>query len=186
MTKKKTFYYLPGQGGRLRQGLGAALLERNTDVQGQEIHGDFQKADFATRVSIVADDLKRDHWGDDSLVIANSYGAYLFLHAQAELSAYPGRVLLLSPIVGEFDSEELQIGFIPPRARKIFEMATTGTYPVPVDCQIHVGSEDWQSNPKNVAKLGLLFNIPVHVVPNNGHMLEKGYVAQVLDTWLAQ
>ncbi len=184
MRLSKQVYYLPGQGGRLYSGLGAALTARGIHVVGREIHGDFQKADFATRISTVSEDLQRDHWHEDSLVIANSYGAYLFLHAQAELPAYPGRVLLLSPIVGEFGSEELQIGFIPPRARKIFEMATTGTYPVPVDCQIHVGSEDWQSNPKNVAQLGQLLNIPVQVVLSNGHVLDKDYVSKLLDTWL--
>lgn len=184
MKTTKTVYYLPGQGGRLQQGLGAALLERSINVQGREIHGDFQKTDFPTKISIVAEDLQRDHWCDDSLVIANSYGAYLFLHAQAELPAYPGRVLLLSPIVGEFDSEELQIGFIPPRARKLFEMASAGTFPVPFNCQIHVGSEDWQSNPKNVSAIGRLMGIPVHVIPGNGHMLEKNYVGNLLDRWL--
>lgn len=184
MTINRAVYYLPGQGGHLHQGLGAALLERGIALQGREIQGEFKKADFATKVSIIAHDLRTHHWKENALVIANSFGAYLFLHSQAELPPYIGHVLLLSPIVGEFGSEELQIGFIPPRAKKLFEMASAGTYPTPLDCQIHVGSEDWQSNPTNVTQLGQLLKIPVHIVPNNGHMLEKSYVNELLDHWI--
>jgi hypothetical protein len=38
-------------------------------------------------------------------VVAVSFGAYLFLHAQTQLPAYPGQVLLLSPILGEFAAQ---------------------------------------------------------------------------------
>lgn len=185
MTTKK-IYYLAGQGGHLHKGLGEALLARGLDVVGREIQGDFKKAGFAAQVDAIANDLHTQHWNEDALVIANSFGAYLFLHAQTQMPPYIGRVLLLSPIVGEFDSEELQMGFIPPRAKKLFELASAGQYPTPANCQIHVGSDDWQSNPTNVTRLGQLLNVPVHVVPNSGHMLDKGYVGNLLDLWLPQ
>ena len=184
MTTKK-IYYLAGQGGHLHKGLGEALLARGLDVAGREIQGEFKTIGFAAQVSTIANDLQTQHWDKDALVIANSFGAYLFLHAQTEMPPYIGRVLLLSPIVGEFGSEELQMGFIPPRAKKLFELASAGQYPTPTQCQIHVGSEDWQSNPTIVTKLGQMLNVPVHVVPNNGHMLERKYVSSLLDSWLA-
>lgn len=53
-------------------------------------------------------------------------------------------------------------------------------------CEIHVGSEDWQSAPESVKELGRLLNIPVHIVPNSGHMLDKVYVSGVLDAWLGE
>lgn len=182
--KKKQIYYLPGQGGYLHKGLGAALLARGLEVLGREIQGEFKKIGFDSQVSTIAHDLQTQHWDECALVIANSFGAYLFLHAQTEMLPYVGRVLLLSPIVGEFDSEELQMGFIPPRAKKLFELANAGRYPTPTQCQVHVGSDDWQSNPTNVTKLGQLLNVPVHVVPNNGHMLDRSYVGTLLDSWL--
>lgn len=178
-------YYLTGQGGHLHKGLGEALLARGMDVVGRELRGDFVRAAFSDQVATVAHDLQEHHWSEDALVIANSYGAYLFLHAQAEMSAYIGRVVLLSPIVGEFSSDETQMYFIPPRAKKLFELAAAGQYPIPTQCQIHVGSEDWQSNPINVTKLAQMLNIPVHVVPNNGHMLDTRYVGSLLDDWLS-
>ena len=48
----------------------------------------------------------------------------------------------------------------------------------------HVGADDWQSVPKNVSRLGELLDITVHVVPGNGHMLDRAYVSGVLDDWL--
>ena len=184
MTAKQRIYYLSGQGGRLHKGLGEALLARGLDVVGREIQGEFKTIGFAAQVSTIANDLQTQHWDEGALVIANSFGAYLFLHAQTEMNPYIGRVLLLSPIVGEFDNEELQMGFIPPRAKKLFELASSSQYPAPINCQIHVGSDDWQSNPTNVSKLGQMLNVPVHVVPNNGHMLDKSYVSTLLDSWL--
>ena len=184
MTAKKQIYYLSGQGGHLHKGLGKALLARGLDVVGREIQGEFKTIGFAAQVSTIANDLQTQHWKEDSLVIANSFGAYLFLHAQVEMAPYIGRVLLLSPIVGEFGSEELQMGFIPPRAKKLFELASSKQYPTPTNCQVHVGSDDWQSNPANVTKLGELLNVPVTVVPNNGHMLDRSYVSGLLDEWL--
>jgi hypothetical protein len=50
--------------------------------------------------------------------------------------------------------------------------------------EIHVGAEDWQSVPANVSRLGELMGIDVHVVPGNGHILDKAYVSGVLDGWL--
>jgi hypothetical protein len=96
-------YYLPGRGGRLETGLGEALTALGLAVSGRETVGDFARLSFQEQIELVAQDLKTDFWHEDSRVIANSYGAYLFLHAQTLLPAYVGKVLLLSPIVGELE-----------------------------------------------------------------------------------
>ncbi|WP_167394318.1 alpha/beta fold hydrolase [Limnohabitans parvus] len=151
---------------------------------GRELFGDFKKLGFQQQVDAVASDLERELWHEDARVIANSFGAYLFLHAQAQLPPYVGRVILLSPIVGEFGNEETQMNFIPPRADKLLELARAGSFPVPKQCQVHVGSEDWQSNPANVTTFGELLGIDVTIVPNAGHMLPKEYVGALLGRWL--
>ena len=180
----QTVYYLTGMGGRLQTGLGHALMERGCSVLGRELFGDFKKLGFQQQVDAIASDLEREFWSEDAHVIANSFGAYLFLHAQAQLMPYVGRVILLSPIVGEFGNEETQMNFIPPRADKLLELARAGKFPVPKQCQVHVGSEDWQSNPANVTTFGSMLGIDVTVVPNAGHMLPKEYVGDLLDKWL--
>lgn len=180
----KPVYYLTGMGGRLDAGLGQGLLSRGCEISGRELIGEFRKLDFQKQIDHIVEDLRDNFWNEDTRVIANSFGAYLFLHAQTQMEPYVGKLILLSPIVGEFGNEETQMNFIPPRADKLLELAKAGSFPVPKQCQIHVGAEDWQSNPANVTAFGELLGIDVTVVPNAGHMLPKEYVGDLLDGWL--
>jgi hypothetical protein len=171
--------------GRLRTGLGEALLNRGVDVTGRELVDDFRRLDFQDQIDAVCDDLTNHFMRKDSYLVANSFGAYLFLHAQAKLNkTYEANVLLLSPIVGEFANEETLMNFIPPRSTFLQEGAERGLFPKLTNCEIHVGSEDWQSNPKNVTTFADLVGLKVHVVQDGGHMLPKAYVGCVLDKWL--
>ena len=152
---------------------------------GRETVGEFRYLSFSEQIALVAQDLSTKYWHEDAKVIANSFGAYLFLHAQELMEPYIGRVLLLSPIVGEFSNDDTKMGFIPPRADKLQKLAGSGAYPISKHCEIHVGAQDWQSNPGNVIKLAGLLGLPVTVVPNAGHMLGKSYVSALLDRWLS-
>lgn len=171
-------YYLPGHGGSLGVGLGVGLLSRGYEVTGRETLGDFLALPFENQVETVAADLQGHFWHEDSQVICVSFGAYLFLQAQAQaqLPPYPGKVLLLSPILGEFKDDSTSRGFIPPRAGRIMKLAREGGYPAPRRCAIHVGSEDWQSQPEVVTEFGKLTGIAVTVVQGRGHDLGKDYV----------
>ena len=184
MALNRTAYYLPGAGGYISTGLGEGLLSRGWAAKGRETIGEFRKWSFQKQVDAIADDLRAMFWREDAHVVAVSFGAYLFLHAQAQLPPYVGKVLLLSPIVGQFSSEEIGLGFIPPRADKLRELAESNQYPVPLNCQIHVGSEDWQSNPENVLEFAARLGITATVVPGLGHQLGKEYVGGILDNWL--
>lgn len=181
---ENTVYYLPGFGGQLHTGLGEGLTSRGFRVAGRETRDDFKRMPFQDQIDTVATDLKEHFWRKDALVVVNSFGGYLFLHAQAQMSPYPGKVLLLSPIVGDFQNEEIRMGFIPPRAEVLLELAQTGRFPCPLQAEIHVGSEDWQSHPTNVTAFGKAVGIGVEVVAGGGHMLGKEYVGGVLDRWL--
>ena len=180
----KSVYYLPGYGGQLATGLGAELPRRGYDVTGRETTGDFKRLWFPDQLALIAQDLQADFWREDACVVANSFGAYLFLHTQAQMEPFPGWVLLLSPIVGEFEDTENARNFSPPRADVLGKLAAAGKMPMPRHCEVHVGSDDWQSNPDNVKRLFEPLDIPGHVVPGNGHMLDKAYVSGVLDRWL--
>ena len=180
----QSIYFLPGHGGRITNGLGQALKARGYDVYGRETVGDFKKLDFDVQVETVAQDLKVNFWHEEARVVANSYGGYLLLQALSLSKPYPGKLLLLTPIVGEFSSEQIRMGFIPPYAKRLYELASKGLFPIPAYCDIHVGSEDWQSIPENVTAFGSLINAQVTVVKGAGHGLPKEYVASLLDTWL--
>ena len=181
----RTVYYLPGHGGQLATGLGQGLMDRGFQVAGRETRGDFRSLPFDDQVQVVMQDLQDHFWHEQARVICNSFGSYLFLHAQAQMPAYVGRVLLLSPIVGEFTNEQTRTSFSPPRPQRLKELAETGQFNAPTHCEIHVGEEDWQSIPANVQAFGRLTGIPVTVVPKGGHDLGKAYVGPLLDRWLA-
>lgn len=152
---------------------------------GRETTGDFKRLWFPGQLKRMAQDLQTDFWREDARAVANSFGAYLLLHTQAQMESVPGRVLLLSPIVGEFEDTENARNFSPPRADVLGKLASAGKLPIPRECEVHVGADDWQSVPENVSRLGELLGIAVHVAPGNGHMLDKAHVRGVLDRWLA-
>lgn len=184
MTAIETVYYLPGAGGQLDTGLGQALRDRRFNVTGRETRGEFRALGFEDQLQIIRKDLQSHFWHEQARVICNSYGSYLLLHAQSQMTPFPGRVLMLSPIVGEFTSDETRATFSPPRPTRLKELAEAGQFPTPFRAEIHVGSEDWQSIPANVQALGALTGIPVTVVPDGGHNLPKAYVGSLLDRWL--
>jgi hypothetical protein len=171
----KNIYYLPGYGGQLATGLGRALMDRGFDVAGRETRGDFRSLPFDEQIAAVGQDLKDHFWHEEGQVICNSFGAYLFLHAQTQLPSFPGRVLLLSPIVGEFTNAEARTSFSPPRPTRLKDLA---------ECEMHVGEDDWQSIPANVLALGRLTGISATVAPGAGHDLGVNYVGSLLDLWL--
>lgn len=186
MIDDNTIYYLPGHGGRLATGLGQGLMGRGFDVTGRETRGDFRALPFDEQVQTIMDDLQSHFWHEQAHVVCNSFGSYLFLHAQAQMPSFVGKVLLLSPIVGEFTSEQTRTSFSPPRSELLKTLAEGGQLNAPASCEIHVGQEDWQSIPANVQAFGRLTGIPVTVVPKAGHDFGKTYVGPLLDRWLSR
>ena len=181
---KPLIYYLPGHGGRLDTGLGQELMRRGFDIVGRATVDDFRKLSFTEQVNTIAKDLEDHHWHSDSRVIANSFGAYLFLHAQTQLKPFIGKVLLLSPILGEFGNTEIRMNFIPARAGVLQDLIAKGEFNTPVHCEIHVGSEDWQSNPESVLEFARLTGVKASIAEGSGHSIARSYMKEVLDQWL--
>lgn len=174
-------YYLPGYGGRLDTGLGQAFLERGVNVTGRETVAEFRYLPFEEQVDVIREDLTQHFWHPQARVVASSFGAYLFLHGQMGMATFPGRVLLLSPIVGNFENHDSGLAFEPPYGERL----QSRLFGMPADCEIHVGELDWQSVPSAVHALGQRLGVPVTVVPGKGHMLGESYVGPLLDRWLS-
>jgi hypothetical protein len=178
-----TIYLLPGLHGRLGAGLGAELLRRGWPVTGRETVGEFHQLPFAEQVLTIAQDLKEQFWRPEARVIANSFGAYLFMNAQALLPPFPGRVLLLSALLGEGIDPNTGIGFVSPRSDKLNQQLDGPGFPVPAALEVHVGENDWQASPGRWQALGERLDFHVHLIPGADHMLDHGYVGSVLDYW---
>lgn len=123
MISRSTCY---PEGGHWDKGLREELSARGYEVFDRELNGAFRKLPFGEQIAIIASDLKSAFWHKDAQVVAISFGAYLFLHAQTLLEPFIGRILLLSPIVGEATNEEHLMFFVPPRARHLQELARSG------------------------------------------------------------
>ena len=66
MFPEKFIYLLPGKGGRLNKGLGAELLARGFSITGRDLLDEFRSLPFREQVAIVANDLKSNHWHNES------------------------------------------------------------------------------------------------------------------------
>lgn len=183
-NQKRKVYYLPGRGGELLKGLGEGLISRGCEVSGRETRDDFARLDFADQVRQIQQDIKEEFAGVEAKLVANSYGAYLLLNALASLPPLQGSVLLLSPILGDSTSESQRTAFSPPRANFIRSLVDKGAFPVPAKCEIHVGSEDWQSDPDKAREFAKKLNISLKIVEGRGHVLGKDYVGPLLESWL--
>ena len=183
----KPIYYLPGANGQLHSGLGQALMERGFEPQDRATIGEFKRLSFDEQVSMVAEDLQQPLWFTAAArIITNSYGSYLFLHAQLRMPAHPANILMLSPILGAFENEATGQAFVPPYADRTLAAAKRGTFPTPPRLVIHTGSEDWQSPPATALAFGEFTGAAVHIAPGRGHMLGKDYVGPLLEGWLGE
>ncbi|SET40700.1 hypothetical protein [Thorsellia anophelis] len=181
---QESIYLLPGRGRQLTEGLGSELIRRGYSLRGRDLESEFGKYPFEKQLEIVREDLANYCWSDSSKVIAISFGAYLFLQAQAEISPYIGRVLLLSPIIGEVINLELGRYFIPPQSKRIELMTSQGLYPIPKQLEIHVGEKDWQCPIEVMKEIALQWKVKLSVVPEQEHRLNEQYVGKILDSWL--
>lgn len=182
---KANIYYLPGRGGRLDRGLGEALSTRGLYLEGRETRGEFVLLGLEKQRRQIAADLQNGFWQPDGRVIANSYGAYLFLQAQCLLPPFPGQVLLLSPILGPARAPHSPTTFIPAGYQALFELLATKRWPTPKQCKVHVGGNDWQCPLVEAKRFASMTGVSLHVVIGAGHMLGPDYVGHLLDKWLA-
>lgn len=77
-------------------------------------------------------------------------------------------------------------GYVPPRANRLRELAGTGQYPAPLNAEIHVGADDWQSGPDAVSAFGRATGLPVRIIRGRGHDLGRDIVGPLLDAWLGE
>ena len=109
-------------------------------------------------------------------------GVVIHHHRRRNLGVDP---LLLSPIVGGFAYDETGRFFSPPQEHKLSKLAEAGQFPVTKNCEVHTGSEDWQSHPDAVTKFCGLLCVTAVVTEGRGHSLGEEYVSSVLVMWFA-
>jgi pimeloyl-ACP methyl ester carboxylesterase len=117
---------------------------------------------------------------DSGNVIANSYGAYLLLLSLIDQPPLPIRTLLLSPVLGRTISEEHMLFSRPPREKTLHQAVSEQRLGMPDYLEIVTGEEDEICDPALARQIGEQMNIPISILPNQGHMLEPSSVEGAL------
>jgi hypothetical protein len=180
MTFMSILYFLPGRGSSLNGRLGLELRGRGYELRGRVLEGDFAKLSFPEQIDYVASDLVELD-GQDTPVIANSWGAYWALHAILLNERSYSKTLLISPILGAVRGEGRM--FKPPLSKVMEEAINHCRFPE-IDLTILVGSDDWQSPQASSQKLCEATEGDLIVANGLGHDLGREAVTSVLGRWL--
>lgn len=176
-------YYLPGRSNRLQgEGIGAIVQRLGGEVRGREVQGDFARLAFAEQLAGIQADLLHDFWSPQALLLGHSYGAYLLLHSLAELPAFPGRVLLFSPVLGVGMNRERMFASWPPRAKRLLTLAEMQSFPIPLGgLRIYSGEKDAGCDPDLARRfVAALPGAELQLVPDAGHRLDESLLVAVL------
>ena len=169
--------YITGRGGSGIGGLSAYLATLDDDYDVLPIDPEFLQQDIQGQVDSIREFINLDSGN----VIANSYGAYLLLLALIDQPGPCIRVLLLSPVLGRAISEERMLFSRPPREKTLHKAIAEQRLGMPDYLEIVTGEEDEICDSAlGKAEIGKQLNIPVSILPNEGHMLEPSSVEGAL------
>lgn len=187
MVKENYIYYAPGRHEILADEIGQIITNLGFSVQGREVIGDFERLSFSEQIAFIRADLQPKFWHPKSILIGHSFGAYLLLHALAEMESFAGRILLFSPVLGAGISKDGHFGSIPPRSKRLLKLAENGEFPAPRLLEIHTGAEDNGCDPRLAEKFAsLVENTKLFVVRGAGHQLGEEYLRNALENFLGE
>ena len=164
--------YITGRGGSGIGGLSAYLATLDDDYDVLPIDPEFLQQDIQGQVDTTREFINLESGN----VIANSYGAYLLLLSLIDQPPLPLRTLLLSPVLGRAISEERMLSSRPPREKTLHQAVSEQRLGMPDHLEIVTGEEDEICDPALARQIGKQLNIPVSILPSEGHMLEPSSV----------
>jgi pimeloyl-ACP methyl ester carboxylesterase len=182
----KEIYFLPGRRSKIDEGTGELILNLGVNVVGREILGDFEVYPIKKQLELICNDIKSNFWGKEHKIIGRSYGGYLAMHALMEFlpQKYPGKVLLLSPVLGRSDTKVLNYGSRPPRANKILEYAKAG-YLEGLDIEIYTGDKDGGCDYTLAEEIfSYIKSSKLHIVKGATHYFDEKLTINILKDFL--
>ncbi len=181
-----SLYFLPGRGEKPANRIEQFIATLGYANAAREMSGEFYRLRFSEQLDLIRSDLVAGFWEPNANLVGRSFGAYLLLQALADMDSFPGRLLLLSPVLGAAVANNGFYVSRPPRADKILQLAEGNGFPAPNQMEIHTGAADNGCDPslavRFAAKVG---NTQLHVVPEAGHKLGEEYTRSVLRKFLS-
>jgi hypothetical protein len=185
MKLNQRLIYITGSGGDANKGLGAYLKSLDVNRIGLSVNSIFLSLPFEQQISTIHDLLHRFD-GPNTIIIANSYGAYLLTSALIDQPSIASQVLLLSPALGLTLVEEEMFYSRPPNQRLWSEALEQGRIAKPSYLVVCSGELDAGScSPTMVRKFSELIEADqVQIMPNQGHQLAPTVVQSVVGLFL--
>ena len=165
--------YITGRGGSTTRGLSLYLSTLVEDYQALANNSELHKLSIDGQINVI-----REFCEPATHIIANSYGAYLWLLSRIDASPSSARVLLLSPVMGRSVDPEKMILSRPPRLGGLETAVSDGRVCVPTSIKVYTGRDDpicdYRTAQKQCALLGIT---ALHVLERETHSLSHGAVA---------
>lgn len=184
MTSDQRVIYITGRGGDANKGLGAYLKTLDTNRIGLSMNSQFLKLDFQNQVDVVSK-LIGEFDSSNTRIIANSYGAYLCLHALIDAPSYLSHFLLLSPAIGAALNEQTLAYSRMPGCQKYNFAVAEERLTKPASLAIYIGDKDDGYDPQLFSDLCSALDVgPHYVVEGQGHSLGNIFVQKLVSQFL--
>lgn len=176
-------FYITGRCGTLEKGLASHLNAISSSFAGIAVDIPFLRQAPLVQIEQISVAINNH---EDSIFIANSYGAYLMLQALVECPIPPKKVLLLSPVLGLAVAKDRMYASKPPLTKRLRTAFDNNTLTRPTFFSVIIGSEDAIYNQTQANLLNTYFGAgTVEVIEGEGHMLNPETVKTFLEKHLA-
>ena len=174
--------YITGRGGSATQGLSQYLSTLVDDYQALANDAELHRLSVDEQINIVTEFCK-----PATHIIANSYGAYLWLLSRIDAASSGTRVLLLSPVMGRAIDPEKMLSSRPPRLRGLENAITEGRITLPQQVRVVTGRDDdvctYQTAIGQCRKLGIE---DLAIIEGEGHNMSHDLVSKVVTDFLTR
>lgn len=172
--------YITGRGGSTTQGLSLYLSTLVEDYQALANDASLHRHTIDEQIKIVEEFCK-----PATHLIANSYGAYLWLLSRIDAASSGIQVLLLSPVMGRAMDPEKMLSSRPPRLKGLENAITEGRITLPKQVRVVTGSDDdvctCQTAIAQCTKLGIE---DLSIIENEGHNMSHDLVSKTVTVFL--
>ena len=172
--------YITGRGGSATQGLSSYLSTLVDDYKGLANDSVLHRLSVDEQISVVAKFSEAA-----THLIANSYGAYLWLLSRIDAAPSDTRVLLLSPVLGRAVDPDKMLASRPPRLRGLERAISECRLVLPQHVRVVTGRDDdvctYQTAIAQCAKLGIE---DLSIIEGEGHNMSHDLVSKTISDFL--
>ena len=175
--KQKSIFYISGRGGNFTIGLGRYLATKTYKLDGLSLSNEFLGKEFQIQLDIVFEQVFN---AKESIIVANSYGAYLLLHVLLSRRIELSNLILISPIFGSCYSGNRY--FKPPFSQRLNTLMNEAASNLPRRTTIIWGDEDDSIDRDKIKKLtSQCIDIQLIEINAQRHDIDKQILAKTLN-----